>query len=419
MKITILNGNPQPTAFDEYLTQLTAALAAQGHTVTRLDLRDMTLRYCVGCWGCWVKTPGECISRDASLDMDRTIINSDFLLWASPLKMGFPTELLKRGLDKHLPLIHPYMEVVQGEAHHLKRYGRYPRVGLLLEKESTTDARDLQIVTDIHCRTALNLKSRLEFALTTDSPVDEVAHRIISPAADRLSLPKGMTATSGMTVAPPKRLALFNGSPRGRKGNTPIFLNQIAEGFGGANEMHHLIRIHETEQMVKAFANAECVIFGFPLYTDSMPGVVKHFIEALEPLTRRETNPPIGFVVQSGFPEGLHSRYIERYLEKLAARLNSPYLGTVVKGNGEGVRIMPVESNQRLFANLQAVGTSLAKNGSFDTEALKAISHPERFPLILGPVFQLFVRLPISHSYFDEMLKKNGVFDKRFDRPFA
>jgi hypothetical protein len=150
-----------------------------------------------------------------------------------------------------------------------------------------------------------------------------------------------------------------------------------------------------------------------------MPGVVKHFIEALEPLTRRETNPPIGFVVQSGFPEGLHSRYIEQYLEKLAARLNSPYLGTVVKGNGEGVRIMPAESNQRLFTNLQAVGASLAKNGSFDAEALKAISHPERFPLILGPVFQLFVRLPIAHSYFDEMLKQNGVFEKRFDRPFA
>jgi multimeric flavodoxin WrbA len=274
-------------------------------------------------------------------------------------------------------------------------------------------------VTDIHCRTALNLKSRLEFSLTTDSPVDEVARRIISPAADRLSLPKGLTATQGMTITPPKRLTLFNGSPRGRKGNTPIFLNQIAEGFNGTNEMHHLIRIHETEQMVKAFANAECVIFGFPLYTDSMPGVVKYFIEALEPLTRRETNPPIGFVVQSGFPEGLHSRYIERYLEKLAARLNSPYLGTVVKGNGEGVRIMPAESNQRLFTNLQAIGASLAKNGNFDAEALKAISHPERFPRILGPVFQLFVRLPIAHSYFDEMLKKNEVFEKRFDRPFA
>ncbi len=83
------------------------------------DLRDKVLRYCVGCWGCWVKTLGEYANRDASLDMDRAVINADFVLWASPLKMGFPAELLKRALDKHLPLIHPCMVVDQGEAHHL------------------------------------------------------------------------------------------------------------------------------------------------------------------------------------------------------------------------------------------------------------------------------------------------------------
>jgi hypothetical protein len=139
----------------------------------------------------------------------------------------------------------------------------------------------------------------------------------------------------------------------------------------------------------------------------------------LEPPTGRATNPPIGFVVQSGFPEGLHLRYIEQYLEKLASRLHSPYLGTVVKGNGEGTRIMPEEANKRLFENLQAIGSGLAKNGNFDAAALKTIAHPEQFPRILGPVFQLFVRLPIAHSYFDEMLKRNGVFEKRFVRPFV
>ncbi len=234
-----------------------------------------------------------------------------------------------------------------------------------------------------------------------------------------MPLPGRLTATSGVTVTPPRRLTLFNGSPRGRKGNTPFFLRKVAEGFGGESETHHLVRMRETEQMVKAFADAECVIFGFPLYTDSMPGVVKHFIEALEPLTGQAANPPIGFVVQSGFPEGLHSRYVERYLEKLAERLHSPYLGTVVKGNGEGTRMMPEEANRRLFENLQAIGSSLAKNGNFDRAALKTIAHPEQFPRMLGPVLQLFVHLPIAHSYFDGMLRRNGVFEKRFARPFV
>jgi hypothetical protein len=189
MKVTILNANPEPSPFDIYLSQLKSSLEAEGHTISHLDLRDRSLRYCIGCFGCWVKTPGECVSRDASLEMDRAVINADFVIWAAPLKMGFPATLLKMAMDKHLPLIHPYMVVDQGEAHHLRRYPRSPRLGLLIEKEADTDARDLQIVTDIYCRTALNLKTRLEFSLTTETPILDVTRRITSRTSSLLPLP--------------------------------------------------------------------------------------------------------------------------------------------------------------------------------------------------------------------------------------
>ena len=190
MKITILNGNPEPSSFDNYLTQLTSALESIGHSITKIDLRNIPLRYCVGCWGCWVKTPGQCVAKDASIEMDRAVIQSDFTLWVAPLKMGFPAELLKMANDKHLPLIHPYMEVDQNEAHHLRRYPRSPRLGLLVEKEATTDTSDLQIVTNIYCRTALNFKTRLEFSLTTETPVAELAAHIAVQKHSNLPLPK-------------------------------------------------------------------------------------------------------------------------------------------------------------------------------------------------------------------------------------
>lgn len=419
MKITILNGNPVSSSFDSYLVQIKSRLEIEGHTATCLELRDLPLRYCVGCWGCWVKTPGECVARDASLEMDRAVINADFVLWAAPLKMGFPAALLKMANDKHLPLIHPYTVVDQGESHHLKRYAHYPRLGLLVEKEVTTDERDLQIVTDIYCRTALNFKTRLEFSLTTETPADEVADRIAVQNVRPLPLPARLTPTEGGIIHPPSRLTLFNGSPRGRRGNTPIFLSEFARGFGGPVEMHNLILVKQSERFVQAFAEADCAWIGFPLYTDSMPGSVKHFIETLEPLVGRKNNPPVGFIVQSGFPEGLHSRYVERYLEKLADRLGSPYLGTIIKGNGEGVRIMPPEATHDLFENLQALGAGLARYGRLEPEILARIAHPERFPAILGPVFQVFLRLPVAHGYFDDMLKKNSAYEQRFARPFV
>ena len=418
MKVTILNGNSLASDFDQYLVSLKETLEEQSHTVTLLPLRELTLRYCVGCWGCWVKTPGQCYNPDDSPEMDRAVISADFVLWAAPLRMGFPSELLKRANDKHLPLIHPYMEVDQGEAHHLRRYPRSPRVGLLLEKEAFTDERDLKIVTDIYCRTALNFKTRLAFSLTTDEAVGEVARRIVQDARP-LPLPNRLPATEGETITPPSSLTLFNGSPRGDKGNTPIFLREIANGFGGPSEIHHLVRLKRTQDMVQAFAEAECAIIGFPLYADSMPGITKHFVEALEPLMGRRNNPPLGFVVQSGFPEGLHSRYVERYVQRLAERLGSPYLGTVVKGNGEGTRLMPPNMTESLFASLQAVGAGLAAEGCFPVEVLQQLAKPESFPAILGPLFRIFLRLPIAHSYFDDMLKENGAYEQRFTRPFA
>ena len=183
--------------------------------------------------------------------------------------------------------------------------------------------------------------------------------------------------------------------------------------------MHHLVRLKETDQMVEAFEAAECVLLGFPLYTDAMPGMVKHFIEALEPLAGRKNNPSLGFLVQSGFPEGLHSRYVERYLEKLAGRLGCPYLGTIVKGNGEGVRADARKPTEGLFTELQALGAGLARDGRLDPQILRRLAAPESYPAILGPLFQLFLRLPMAHGYFDEMLKKNGVYEQRFARPFA
>jgi multimeric flavodoxin WrbA len=427
MKITILNGNPQPSSFDTRLAKLENALQSGEHNVSRLNLREMPLRYCVGCFGCWVKTPGECVARDASHDLDRAVIHSDFVLWATPLKMGFPSALLKMALDKHLPLIHPYMEMDQGEVHHLRRYPRSPRLGLLVAQEASTDERDLQITTDILTRTALNFKTRLEFALTSVAPVEEIAARITETKPSALPLPPRLAATAGSAIQPPKRLAIFNGSPRGRRGNTPLMLEQFAQGFlrGAAPdsqhtvETYHLVRIKETEQMAQAFEDAECAIIGFPLYTDAMPGVVKHFIEALEPLVGRPNNPALGFLVQSGFPEALHSRYVERYLEKLAARLGSPYLGSIVKGGGEGTRMLPINANRRLFENLRALGAGLAAEGRFDPVILQALAKPESYPRVLAPMINLLLRIPIMQFYFDSQMKANQVYEQRFAQPFA
>ncbi len=251
-----------------------------------LPLQEMDIRYCIGCFGCWVKTPGQCFAQDLSSQVLRAVLHSDFTIWASPLVMGYPSAILKRLMDKCIPLIHPYFVVDHNEAHHRARYSHYPRLGLLLAREADTSHEDVRIVTDLFSRTALNMKSALEFSLLTDQPVEAVVQAIMCQKRQEDASANTPAPTRGVQLpTQPTRLTIFNGSPRGRKGNTPLLMEHFLKGFtsleGRSGEIYHLNHLQDAASFSQAFGEAECVWLGFPLYTDAMPGIVKAFIELL------------------------------------------------------------------------------------------------------------------------------------------
>ena len=183
MRVAILNGEPAAgTEFDRYVHAVARQAETAGNDVQVLDLRDLDLKGCSGCWGCWVKTPGECARRDDSAAVCRAVIGSDLVLLASPMVMGFTTALLKRAADQMIPLLHPYFVIEGGEMHHRARYGRYPRLALLLALGPDTDAEDLSITEDLWARMARNMKSRLVYTVVADRAPEEVAHELAAAA---------------------------------------------------------------------------------------------------------------------------------------------------------------------------------------------------------------------------------------------
>ncbi len=73
--------------------------------------------------------------------------------------------------------------------------------------------------------------------------------------------------------------------------------------------------------------------------------------------------------------------------------------------------MLPSEASQALFENLYALGSDFTDSGQLSAEILAKIASPERFHTILGPLFQVFLRLPTTHSYFDNMLKQNSAIE--------
>ena len=218
-------------------------------------------------------------------------------------------------------------------------------------------------------------------------------------------------------------LLLLNGSPRGPRSNSMMMLTRLGEGWQSAGgdqpEVLHLARRADAERAVWAFGAADTVVLGMPLYTDSMPALVKTYIETLAPYVGRHDNPRLGFLVQSGFTEALHSRPLERYLKKLAARLGCEYAGTIVRGGGEALQAMPEGANQKLWGRLRSLGGSLAADGRFDATILERVARVERFSPARAALTSIALRVPVTQFYWNGQLKKNEAWEKRFAAPYT
>jgi NAD(P)H-dependent FMN reductase len=242
--------------------------------------------------------------------------------------------------------------------------------------------------------------------------------------AQALNYKPGMTAVTipFARITPPKKLLVINGSPRVERSISAFLMNKFADGFqsvqGTSVEMIHLAKTKDKITLVQKYKQADCVMLAFPLYVDAMPGIVKEFIELLSPLAGREGNPPIGFLVQSGFPEAVHSRSVEKYLAQLTVRLNSPYLGTILRGGCGSVTIAPEIFNRRIFITLNELGEQLAQQGGFDPQTIRKFASLERFSKADVAVRKITSKTPLMQFYWQGLLRQNKAFDQRFNRPY-
>jgi len=180
VRILFLNGNPdlKNSTFENYCNRLISVLEKDSHKITLCNLALKKIKPCVGCFGCWVKTPGECVLDDDIRDIRKSYVHSDLVIFASPLIMGFTSSLIRSVQEKFIPLVLPYLEIINHEFHHLKRYDNLPLMGLLYQEESDTDDEDIKILLDLYHRAAINSHSKLVLFKEIGDSIEEVLFEI-------------------------------------------------------------------------------------------------------------------------------------------------------------------------------------------------------------------------------------------------
>ena len=157
MKILILDGcaAEHPTAARQ-VAWLDEICRERGWSVATLTLRTMTIAPCTGCFGCWLRTPGICVTDDAGREVLRQIMQHDGVVMVTPVTFGGYSSLLKRALDRIIPMISPFFATVGGETHHRLRYKRQPRFAVV-GVTSDDYAEEAQVFRTLVARNALNL----------------------------------------------------------------------------------------------------------------------------------------------------------------------------------------------------------------------------------------------------------------------
>lgn len=153
-------------------SQLKAAVLKAGHDVHSIVLNGDEIRPCLGCFQCWTKTPGLCImTDDCANTISRQEIQSDVLILLSKICYGGHSYDIKSFLDRSIPNISPFFEIVHGEMHHEMRYERFP--SMITIGYGTYTPQERRTFISVAERNALNMRPPKHFVFTMQN-ADEI-----------------------------------------------------------------------------------------------------------------------------------------------------------------------------------------------------------------------------------------------------
>lgn len=80
------------------------------------------IKNCIGCFGCWVKTPGRCVIHDGYENTGIDLGKCTEVILISKCYYGSVSPFVKTVQDRAISYIHPDFVIRKGEMHHKRRY---------------------------------------------------------------------------------------------------------------------------------------------------------------------------------------------------------------------------------------------------------------------------------------------------------
>lgn len=162
------------------LDRLNSQLEERKGEIELIGLNSDSIKNCKGCFGCWIKTPGECVIEDYGNTITGHIINSDYCFALTSIRFGSYSYVIKQVIDRLIPMILPFFQFIDGEVHHQPRYKKYPNfipIGFLSSYNQTEE----ELFKKITARNRINFFSpQGNYPVISDRDTEETIKEKIS-----------------------------------------------------------------------------------------------------------------------------------------------------------------------------------------------------------------------------------------------
>lgn len=145
------------------------------------DLSALKIANCVGCFGCWTKTPGRCVIRDDATRIYPCIAASDTLLYVSRLCYGGYDTIMKTMLERAIPVQQAFIRVHCRETHHVQRAVVPKKATIIVYADTEIEEEERRIFRQLVIRNAYNMNfESFEILFTTESQVNNLAKEFVT-----------------------------------------------------------------------------------------------------------------------------------------------------------------------------------------------------------------------------------------------
>ena len=101
MKVLALNGSPRTKKSSTYhmLKPFLEGMEAGGAETEVVHLRKLKIKHCIGCYTCWMRTPGVCVHKDDMAEVLEKFNQADLVIFGTPLYVFTMSGIMKDFID--------------------------------------------------------------------------------------------------------------------------------------------------------------------------------------------------------------------------------------------------------------------------------------------------------------------------------